>query len=100
MTTSRHSPLGARNESARDVPKANGRRRGRDEVAARTSRHCALLARHVRASILPLTGRLTVTSANAYRPTTSGVTYAHAQFARWVYDESGGWGPWACRRAA
>lgn len=24
----------------------------------------------------------------------------NAQFARWLYDQSGGWGPWACRWAA
>ena len=22
--------------------------------------------------------------------------YANAQFARYLYDQSGGWGPWAC----
>lgn len=25
---------------------------------------------------------------------------ANAQFARWLYDSSGGWGPWACKWAA
>lgn len=24
----------------------------------------------------------------------------NAEFARWLYDQSGGWGPWACRWAA
>jgi hypothetical protein len=26
--------------------------------------------------------------------------YANAQYARWLYNQSGGWGPWACRWAA
>ena len=26
--------------------------------------------------------------------------YANAQFANWLYNQSGGWGPWACRWAA
>jgi hypothetical protein len=26
--------------------------------------------------------------------------YANAQFASWLYNQSGGWGPWACRWAA
>ena len=26
--------------------------------------------------------------------------YANAQFAAWLYNNSGGWGPWACRWAA
>jgi hypothetical protein len=26
--------------------------------------------------------------------------YANAQFAAWLYNESGGWRPWACRWAA
>jgi hypothetical protein len=26
--------------------------------------------------------------------------YANARFAAWLYNQSGGWGPWACRWAA
>ena len=26
--------------------------------------------------------------------------YANASFAAWLYNQSGGWGPWACRWAA
>src|SRR5262245_47341995 len=26
--------------------------------------------------------------------------YANAQFAAWLYNNSGGWGPWTCRWAA
>lgn len=26
--------------------------------------------------------------------------YANATFAAWLYNQSGGWGPWACRWAA
>jgi hypothetical protein len=26
--------------------------------------------------------------------------YANANFAAWLYNQSGGWGPWACRWAA
>lgn len=26
--------------------------------------------------------------------------YLNAEFARWLYDQSGGWGPWSCRWAA
>jgi hypothetical protein len=26
--------------------------------------------------------------------------YANARYARWLYNTSGGWGPWACRWAA
>ena len=26
--------------------------------------------------------------------------YANAQFAAWLYNQSGGWGPWGCRWAA
>jgi soluble lytic murein transglycosylase-like protein len=26
--------------------------------------------------------------------------YANTQFAAWLYNQSGGWGPWACRWAA
>jgi hypothetical protein len=26
--------------------------------------------------------------------------YLNAQFAAWLYNQSGGWGPWACRWAA
>jgi hypothetical protein len=26
--------------------------------------------------------------------------YANSQFAAWLYNQSGGWGPWACRWAA
>lgn len=28
------------------------------------------------------------------------VADANARFARWLYDQSGGWGPWACKWAA
>jgi hypothetical protein len=26
--------------------------------------------------------------------------YANSQYARWLYNQSGGWGPWSCRWAA
>jgi soluble lytic murein transglycosylase-like protein len=26
--------------------------------------------------------------------------YANARYAAWVYNQSGGWGPWTCRWAA